>query len=62
MQRVAGRKAKLQYLPAQPGDVERTWADLARSKAELGYRPTTSLDEGIARQWAWLREPAAALR
>jgi len=34
------------------GDVERTWADLSRSRAELGYMPSMSRMEGLRRQWA----------
>lgn len=56
IERVTGRKAKIQRLPMQPGDVERTWADLTRSQAELGYSPSTSLEQGIARQWEWVRQ------
>lgn len=48
-----GRKATIERLPPQPGDVERTYADLARSTAELGYRPTTPLAEGLRRFVAW---------
>lgn len=40
----------------QPGDVDRTYADLSRSRAELGYEPRTALREGLERQWAWMRE------
>lgn len=46
-----GKPAKIEQLPMQPGDVDRTWADLTRSKAELGYEPTTSFREGLKRQW-----------
>jgi UDP-glucuronate 4-epimerase len=55
IEKVVGRTAVLDRLPMQPGDVERTWADLTRSSAELGYHPRTSLGEGIARQWAWMK-------
>src|SRR5690606_30708169 len=55
IERVVGRKARIRRLPMQPGDVDRTWADLARSERELGYRPQTGLEEGITRQWAWMR-------
>jgi nucleoside-diphosphate-sugar epimerase len=51
--RVVGREAKIERGPMQPGDVQRTWADLTRSTAELGFRPTTSFEEGVRRQWAW---------
>ncbi len=39
--------------PMQPGDVERTWADIGRARDELGYAPSVSLAEGIKRFAAW---------
>jgi UDP-glucuronate 4-epimerase len=53
--RVVGREAKVERGPMQPGDVQRTWADLSRSGAELGFRPTTSFEDGVRKQWEWLR-------
>ncbi len=44
----------IEQLPLPPGDVGQTWADLARSRAELGYEPRTSLEDGLARQWDWI--------
>ena len=55
IERVTGRAAERRHQPARPGDVNRTWADLTRSRAELGYAPRTSLEEGLRRQWAWMR-------
>ena len=55
IERVTGKRARIERQPMQPGDVSRTWADLARSRAELGYQPRTSLAEGMARQWEWGR-------
>lgn len=52
--RVVGKEPRVEPGPAQPGDVERTWADLTRSKAELGYSPQTLFEEGVRRQWAWI--------
>lgn len=49
--RVAGVTPAIEHKPAQPGDVERTWADLARSGAELGYSPRTTLEAGLRAQW-----------
>jgi len=57
--KVVGRDARVEGLPAQPGDVERTWADLARSGAELGYRPQTAFEEGLRRQWGAVRARGA---
>ncbi len=54
--RVVGKQPIIEPAPMQPGDVERTWADLTRSQAELAYRPTTSFEEGVGRQWSWLRD------
>jgi UDP-glucuronate 4-epimerase len=51
-----GKKAIIQQKPAQPGDVERTYADLTRSRAELGYDPQTSLRDGLAKFAEWFHE------
>lgn len=53
--RVVGKPAKIKRLPMQPGDVERTWADLTRSASELGFDPKTSFEDGVQKQWEWLR-------
>lgn len=50
---VVGVEPIVHQEPMQPGDVERTYADLTRAKAELGYEPTTTFAEGVAQQWAW---------
>jgi UDP-glucuronate 4-epimerase len=52
---VVGKQPRIEHHPPQPGDVERTYADLTRSRAELGYHPRTTLFEGITRQWAAAR-------
>ena len=49
------RKAEIQRLPPQPGDVERTFADLTRAREELGYDPVTSFKEGLSRFVGWFR-------
>ncbi len=53
--RTVGKAPIIDRKPNQPGDVERTWADLTRAKAELDYTTPTSFDEGLARQWEWLK-------
>ncbi len=50
-----GKKARIQVLPQQPGDVPITWADLERSRELLGYDPRVPFEEGIARYVAWFR-------
>ncbi len=51
---VVGREPVVERKPMQPGDVERTWADVSRARDELGYVARTSVEDGLARQWAWL--------
>jgi UDP-glucuronate 4-epimerase len=55
---VVGKEPVINAMGMQPGDVEQTWADLTRSRAELGYAPTTGMRAGIERQWAWMQEHA----
>ena len=48
-----GRKARKNLLPMQPGDVHETWGDVSELEAETGYRPTTTLAEGVKRFVDW---------
>ena len=41
----------------QPGDVPRTFADISRARAELGYDPQVGVEEGLKRFVAWYRGP-----
>jgi UDP-glucuronate 4-epimerase len=46
-------KAKIKYLPMQPGDVTITYADILKSKEILGYNPLTKFDDGISKFIKW---------
>jgi len=48
-----GRKAILNLMPMQPGDVTNTEADIEATRAALGYRPKTSIEEGVGRFVDW---------
>jgi UDP-glucuronate 4-epimerase len=48
-----GRTPVLRRLPPQPGDVERTWADVSRAKRELAWSPSTSFERGMELFLAW---------
>ena len=50
------KPAILEKRPAQPGDVQRTFADLTRARNELGYTPRVSLAEGLRQFVEWYRE------
>ncbi|HBS32639.1 MAG TPA: protein CapI [Parvularcula sp.] len=54
-------EAKKVFKGMQKGDVERTWADISKARALLGYAPKVSLAEGIRRTIAWRRGLAAPL-
>ncbi len=56
IEKALGKKATKEYLPPQPGDVERTYADVTKAVRELGYRPRTGLKEGLARFAEWFRQ------
>ncbi len=51
-----GRKAVKNLLPMQPGDVPDTYADVDALARDVGYRPATSIEDGIARFVAWYRD------
>jgi UDP-glucuronate 4-epimerase len=51
-----GIKAQREYLPMQPGDVPMTYADVSHLEKEFGYRPSTTVEEGIREFVAWWRE------
>ena len=53
LEKALGQEAVMQLLPMQPGDVYTTYADTTRLQEAVGYRPTTTLEEGIARFVAW---------
>ncbi len=50
-----GRKAQMEMLPMQPGDVQRTYADIEAIARDCGYAPTTSIDEGVPRFVQWYK-------
>ncbi len=53
IEQALGRKAKINHLPEQPGDVPLTCADISKARQLLGYRPTTSLADGLPRFIEW---------
>src|SRR5581483_7489177 len=53
LERISGRALEVRRQPAVPGDQRRTKADTTRIRGELGWEPRVSLEEGLARQWAW---------
>lgn len=54
LEQTLGTKAKLEFLPMQPGDVPRTYADITKSRNLLGYTPSTDFATGVKRFAEWL--------
>lgn len=50
---LAGRKARVIHEPPRHGDQLQTAASTSKIGSQLGWAPRTSLNEGLARQWAW---------
>ncbi|MBN2412321.1 GDP-mannose 4,6-dehydratase [candidate division KSB1 bacterium] len=55
LQQKLGRKAVINYLPDQPGDVPITFADISLAKKELKYNPRVGIEEGIDKFVDWFK-------
>jgi UDP-glucuronate 4-epimerase len=53
LEEALGKKAVKELLPLQPGDVHETWADVGNLNADMGYKPTTSIKEGVSSFVQW---------
>jgi UDP-glucuronate 4-epimerase len=56
LEQCLGRKAQLELLPMQAGDVPATSADVSALEQAVGYRPQTTIEQGVARFVQWYRE------
>ncbi|APV50492.1 hypothetical protein BWI17_12805 [Betaproteobacteria bacterium GR16-43] len=56
IEKATGRKADLDLLPMQPGDVPATEADTSALDAAVGFKPATPVEEGVQRFVDWYRE------
>jgi UDP-glucuronate 4-epimerase len=60
LERLAGRELDVRLVGGAKGDVPRTSADVTRIAAMLGWRPETSLEDGLTRMWSWAAARVAA--
>jgi UDP-glucuronate 4-epimerase len=58
LENALGKKAQKEFLRPQPGDVEKTCADVTRAINDLGYNPSTDIQTGLKKFVAWLRNKA----
>jgi UDP-glucuronate 4-epimerase len=56
LERELGRAAVREMLPMQPGDVTETFADVAELMRDTGFKPQTSIEDGLADFVAWYRD------
>lgn len=56
LEKKLGKEAKKEYLPLQAGDVPRTYANVDDLIRDVGFKPETSIDEGIEKFVEWYRE------
>ena len=62
IEQATGRVANRELLPAQPGDMLETCAEVADLEAAVGFRPATPLGEGVGRFVGWYRDYVAILQ
>ncbi|MCY4609149.1 MAG: NAD-dependent epimerase/dehydratase family protein [bacterium] len=56
LEEATGISADIRLAPLQPGDVRETCADIRDSRRDLGYEPSTSIDEGMPRFVDWFQD------
>lgn len=56
IEKEVGKKAKMEFLPMQPGDMVDTYADIDDLERDFGYRPKTSIEEGIQKMVTWYKD------
>jgi len=56
LEKKLGKKAKKNYMEMQPGDVVRTYADISDLEKDIGFKPSTSIEEGLGKFVEWYRE------
>ncbi len=56
LEQALGRKADIEFLPMQDGDVPATYANVERLQADMGFRPRTAVEDGVRRFVTWYRE------
>ncbi len=55
IEKALGRTAKKEMMPIQPGDVEKTWADVSALVRDYGYNPGTPVEKGIRKFVDWYK-------
>jgi UDP-glucuronate 4-epimerase len=56
IEQATGKRALIEHAPGPAGDVKQTYADVSRAARDFGFRPSTTLAEGIPRFVSWFRD------
>ena len=56
IERYTGREVRINYKDFHKADMKDTWADITKAQKLLGWKPTTSLEEGVKRTVEWFKE------
>lgn len=56
LEKITGKKAAIKKMPMQPGDVEKTYADIIKAKKYLKYNPRTGFYEGLKKFVQWYKK------
>lgn len=56
LEKCLGKEAKKEYLPMQPGDVYETYADVSQLMKDYGFKPSTTIEEGLDSFAGWFKE------
>jgi UDP-glucuronate 4-epimerase len=56
LEKALGKKTTIEQLPLQPGDVEKTFADISKARKDLRYNPHTEITAGLTQFVNWLRK------
>lgn len=56
LEKCLGKEAKKEYLPMQPGDVYETYADVSELMKDYGFKPSTTIEEGLGSFAKWFRQ------
>jgi UDP-glucuronate 4-epimerase len=58
---ILGKEARIRNAPRRPGDQKETAACIAKARTLLGYSPTTTIEDGLARQVDWMKKNESKL-
>ena len=56
IEKALGKKAEVKYMDIQPGDVEKTFADIGHTKDKLSYEPKVSIKDGVPKFIQWYKK------